>query len=86
MEKAVGMYVLKSAHDLNENTFDACIVQALVVPCLHKLVQISLHIFHRDMKLLAERVKENVEGGHEVRMRRKSSKKNNFAKLETMGK
>ena len=75
--------MLEALHNLEENALDTGVVEALVVASLHKLVEVTLHIFHSNMKLLRVRVQEDIEGRYEVGVIRNGAKENDFAKLET---
>lgn len=54
----------------------------LVVPCLHQLVEIAIHVLHANVQLLAEWIEENVQGGDNVSVVRKCAKKDDFSKLQ----
>lgn len=62
----MGVNVLESLHDLEQNALDARVVKAFVISGLHQLVQIAFHILHADMELLSERVQEDVKCRNEV--------------------
>ena len=40
------VYVLKTTQDLKQNAFDTTAVKWFVIPRLHELVQITIHVLH----------------------------------------
>lgn len=45
-------------------------LEILVIPCLHQLVEVAVHVLHADMQLPGQGVQEDVESGNQVRMTR----------------
>ena len=43
-------------------------VQETVVAGLHQLVEIAVHVLHADVEIAGQRIEEDVESGHEVRV------------------
>jgi hypothetical protein len=83
VEKVVRVDMLEALHNLEEDALDAGVVEALVVAGLHQLVEVTLHVLHADVQLLAVGVQEDVEGGDEVRMLREGAEKDDLAELQT---
>jgi hypothetical protein len=46
VEEVVGVDVLETLHDLEQDALDTCVVEILVVSGLHQLVQVALHVLH----------------------------------------
>lgn len=82
MEKVVGVNVFETLHDLIENALDTRVVEALVIPRLHQLVKVALHVLHTNVQLLAVGIQENVESRNEVRMCGEGSEKDDFSKFQ----
>jgi len=82
MKEVMGVDVFETLHDLEQDALDTGVIQALVIPRFHQLVQISLHVLHTDMKLFAEGVEENVERRDEVCMRWQSPEEDHFSQLQ----
>lgn len=61
MEEVVGVYVLKSLHDLKQYALDTGVVKTFVIPGLHQLVKVALHVLHANVELLAEGIQEDVQ-------------------------
>jgi len=81
----MGVDVLETLHDLKQDALDAGVVQDFVVPRLHQLVEIPLHILHADVQLLAEGVQEDVEGWDEVGVGGQSPEEYHFSQLQAWG-
>lgn len=78
MEEVVGVDVLESLHDLKENALDTRIIKTFVISRLHQLVQVPFHVLHGDVKLLAEGVEEDVQGGNQVGVIRECSQEDDL--------
>jgi hypothetical protein len=61
MEEVMGMDMLKALQDLEENALDASTIEALVVAGFHQLVEVTVHVFHANVKLLAEGIEEYIQ-------------------------
>lgn len=68
MEELAVVNVLQSGHYLEQNALYTVRVHWLVIPCLHELVQITVHEFHGNVKPSAVRVQEDVQGWNQMRM------------------
>lgn len=80
------MNVLQALHYLKENAFDTAYVETFVIPGLHQLIKIAIHVLHGDVELLAERIQEDIQGWDKVVMRRKRSEEDDFSELQTRSK
>lgn len=74
--------VLEALHDLEKNALDAGVVEAFVIPSLHQLIQVTLHVLHGDVQLLSVRVEEDVQGGDEVGMVGQRLQEDDLTKLQ----
>jgi hypothetical protein len=68
MEELAIVDVLESGHNLEQYALDTVCVHWLVVTGLHQLVEIAVHVLHRNVKAAAVRVKEDIQGGYEMRV------------------
>jgi hypothetical protein len=69
MEELAGVNVLETCQNLEKDTLHAGCVKWLVVPRLHELVQVSVHVLHGDVKPPAVGVQEDVQCRYQMRMR-----------------
>lgn len=83
MEEIVGMDMFQALHDLEEDALHSSIVQALVISRLHQLIQITFHVLHADVQLLAERVQEDVESRDQMSVGRERPQEDNLSQLQT---
>ena len=58
--------VVQTRQDLVKNTLDVLAFKVFVVTGLHQLIQVAIHVFHADVKLVGEGVEKDVEGRDEV--------------------
>ena len=86
MKEVVRVNVLQTDHDLVENALDARVIETLVVASLHKLIEVTLHILHGDVELLAEGVEEDVEGGNKMRVSGERAQEDHLAQLSALRK
>jgi phosphotransferase system IIA component len=49
------------------------------------LVEVAVHVFHADVKLAGEGVKEDVECGNKVRMNGEGSEEDDLSQVQTWG-
>jgi hypothetical protein len=82
MEEVVGVDMVETLQDLVEDTLDVLSLEIFVVPCLHQLIEIAIHVLHGDVKLAGERIEENIKGRNKVRMRRKSPQEDYLPQLQ----
>jgi len=82
VKEVVGVDMLEALHNLEQDALDAPIIKRLVIPRLHQLVQIPLHVLHADVQLFAERVQENVEGRDKVGVIWQGPEKDDFSKFQ----
>ena len=62
------MNVLQAAENLKQDAFDNSAVERLVVPRLHQLVEVAIHVLHGNVQLLAEGVQEDVISRYKMRV------------------
>ena len=82
MKEFVSMDVIQSGQDLEQDALDARAVEGFVIPRLHELIEVSVHVLHTNVEFLGEWVKKDVQRRHEMGMSRKGSQKNHFTKLQ----
>jgi formate-dependent phosphoribosylglycinamide formyltransferase (GAR transformylase) len=70
MEKLASVDVFETSKDLKKNALHTRRVEGLVIPRLHQLVQVTVHVLHGNVKPSAVGVQEDVESRYQVRMRR----------------
>ena len=70
--------VLQSRKDLAKNALHTGAVKWLVVTRLHQLVEVSIHVLHRDVELLAQWVEEDVVCRYQVRVVRQGLQEDDF--------
>lgn len=83
VEKVVGVYVVKTRQNLEENALYTSYIHAFVISGLHELIQIAVHVLHADVQFLAVRVEENVEGTNEMGVCGQRFQKNDFSEFVT---
>jgi len=49
MEKAVSVDVIQTREDLEQYALNAASIETLMIPSLHQLVQVAIHILHTDV-------------------------------------
>ena len=81
MKEFVSMDMIQSGENLEQDALDARAVEGFVIPRLHQLVEISVHILHADVEFLGEWIQKNVQSGYEMGMNRQRSQEYHFAKL-----
>lgn len=83
MKEFVSVNVIQSGENLEQDALHARAVKGFVIPRLHELVEVSIHILHADVEFLGEWIKKDVQSGHEMGMNREGAQENHLAKLQT---
>jgi len=81
MKEMVCMDMLQTLHDLEQNAFHTSRIKTFMIPCLHQLVEVPVHVFHGNVQLFGEWIKKNVECGDEMLMIGKCPEEDHFAKF-----
>lgn len=68
MEELSVMDMLEPREDLEKDALHTVRVHGFVVTRFHQLIQIAVHVLHRNVKPAAVRVQENVQCWNQVRM------------------
>lgn len=74
--------VLQTRHDLEKNALNAVGIHGLVVPRLHQLVEVAIHVFHCNVKASAVRIQEDIQGRHKMGMRGQRAQEDDFSQLQ----
>jgi len=82
MEKVVGVNVLETLHNLEQDAFNTGVVQALVIPRLHQLIQVALHVLHGNVQFLGERIQKDVQGRNQMLMSRQCPEEDNLSQFK----
>ena len=83
MEELACVDVLETGKNLEEDALYAGRIQWLVIPRLHQLVQVAVHVLHGDVQSPAVGIQEDVKCGYQVRMRWQRPEENDFSQFQT---
>ena len=83
MEEVMGVDVVQPREDLIENAFDVSLVETLLVPRLHQLVQVTVHVLHADVKFPRKGVEEDVQSRSKMGVVGKGAEEDDFAQVKT---
>lgn len=70
--------MFQTTHNLEQHALDTGVVEILVIPGLHQLIQVTFHVFHANMQLFAARIQEDVERWDKMRVVWNGPQKNNL--------
>ena len=84
MEEMMVVDVFQTRDDLKQDALYTSTIQTLMIPCLHQLVKIAVHVLHGDMQLLRDRIQEDVKSRDEMRVKRQRTQEDDLPQLQAL--
>lgn len=78
------MNVFQATEDLEQDAFNNSTIKRLVIPGLHQLIEVAVHVLHGDVQLLAKRVQEYIIGRHKMGMSWYRLEEYDFSEVHTL--